>query len=527
MDKTHETPQTTSSQEDLTRRCQQLEQEVETLSAKLKWYEDQFRLSQQQKYGASREHTPDEQVSLFDEAEKEADVTVPEPTEEEITYKRKKQKGRRDAMLEDLPVERMEYTLEDTACPQCDGSLHVMSQEIRKEIAIIPAQVKVVEHVRFVYTCRTCEQTAESTPVITAPMPAPVLPGSLVSPSFMAFVMNRKYGEGLPLYRQEQQLHHFGLDISRQTLANWMIRGSADWLEILYEELHRELLTKDILHGDETELQVLREEGRTAANKSYMWHYATGHTDVPIRLYEYQTTRASKHPAAFLKGFTGYLHTDGYQGYNQIPGVKVIGCWAHARRMFTDALKVLTKEKEPTSHTKSSEGLAFCNRLFEIERELKDRSPEERYTLRMEKSKPVLDAFLVWLKENKRSALPKSPLGKAITYCLNQWPRLEGILLDGRLEISNNRAERGIKPFVIGRKNWLFANTPKGAKASAVIYSIVETAKANGLSPFHYLMYLFEKLPNMDLTDPEALKAVLPWSKSLPTSCSSGAKALV
>ena len=213
MEKTVETTQTTSSQEDLTLRCQQLEQEVEILNAKLQWFEEHFRLRKAQQHGASREHTPDEQIGLFDEAEKEADPAVPEPTTENINYTRKKQKGRREAMLRDLPVERVEYTLEDTNCPQCDGSLHVMSQEVRKEITVIPAQVKVTEHVRFVYTCRSCEQQEETTPVITAPMPAPILPGSLVSPSFMAFVMNRKYGEGLPLYRQEQQLHHFGLDI--------------------------------------------------------------------------------------------------------------------------------------------------------------------------------------------------------------------------------------------------------------------------------------------------------------------------
>lgn len=524
MEKTVKPTQQTESQEDLNQRCQQLEQEVESLSARLKWYEEQFRLSQQQKFGTSREHTPEEQLSLFDEAEKDADSTVEEPKVEEITYRRQKRSGHRKEMFEDLPVERVEYTLEDTACPQCEGTLHTMSQEVRKELKIIPAQVKVVEHVRHVYACRHCEQNELTTPVLTAPMPAPVLPGSFVSPSFMAYIMSRKYSEALPLYRQEQQLHHFGLEISRQTLANWMLHGANDWLVHVYQRLHEELLTKEVLHADETELQVIREEGRTAANKSFMWLYTTGHTDVPIYLYEYQTTRASKHPKAFLEGFEGYLHTDGYQGYNQIPKVTVIGCWAHARRKYSDALKSLKKEDEPISHTKSSEGLAFCNQLFQLERDWKDLFPEERHTKRQEHSKPVLDAFLAWLKQNKKTALPKSPLGKAITYCLNQWPHLERILLDGRLEISNNRAERGIKPFCVGRKNWLFSNTAKGATASAMIFSVVETAKANGLSPFHYLTYLFEQLPNRDLADPSKMDELLPWSKTLPENCYSKTK---
>ena len=223
-------------------------------------------------------------------------------------------------MLEDLPVKRVEYTLEDTDCPQCDGSLHIMSQEVRKEIAIIPAQVKVVEHVRHVYTCRACEQTEEHPPVITAPMPNPVLPGSFVSPSFMSYVMNRKYGEGLPLYRQEQQLHHFGLDISRQTLANWMVHGAFDWLDILYERLHQEMLTKDILHGDETELQVLREEGRTAANKSYMWHYATGHTDHPSACMSTRPPGPVNTRCLFLKDLKDTCTPTGIRATTRFPG---------------------------------------------------------------------------------------------------------------------------------------------------------------------------------------------------------------
>lgn len=249
-----------------------------------------------------------------------------------------------------------------------------------------------------------------------------------------------------------------------------------------------------------------------------MWLYRSGHTDVPIVLYDYQQTRASKHPRHFLEGFTGYIHVDGYAGYNGIPDLTLVGCWAHARRKFTDALKALP-ESARTSSVKAKEGLAFCNQLFDIERDLKDVSPEERYKKRLERSQPVLEAFSTWLREQTPRVLPKSALGQAIKYCRNQWERLGVFLQDGRLEIDNNRAERSIKPFVIGRKNWLFSNTGKGAKSSAIIYSIVETAKENGLNPFHYLSYLFEQLPNMDTTDKTKMAHLMPWSQAIPEEC--------
>ena len=506
--------------ESLEQKCARQEQEIELLSAKLKWYEEQVRLSQQKRFGASSEKTPDNQLGFFDEAEKEANLKADEPTIEEITYKRRKQKGQREKLFEDLPVETVEYRLseEDQACPDCSEPMHEMSKEIRKELKVIPAQIKVVEHVRHVYAGRNCEENGDGSPIVTAPMPKPVLPGSFASPSIMAYTMSRKYVEALPLYRQEQQFKHFGIELSRQTLANWMIRGSSDWLRYIYDRMHDHLIKEDILHADETPLQVLREKGRTAANKSYMWLYATGHTGVPIFLYDYQTTRASKHPKNMLENFKGYLHTDGYAGYNDIPDVSIIGCFAHARRHFNDALKAMP-DKSTTSHTNAAKGLDFCNQLFKIEKDLKELTPEERYKERLKQSKPILETFLAWLKTIKKQALPKSSLGKAIAYCLNQWHKLERFLLDGRLEISNNRGERAIKPFVIGRKNFLFCNTAKGATASATIYSIVETAKANSLSPFHYLTYLFEKLPNIDPTDDEQLDALLPWSESLPKIC--------
>ena len=320
---------------DLKNRCFKQEFQIQELTAKLNWYEEQFRLSQQKCFGTSSEKTNIDQLSfLFDEAEKEADAKVLEATIEEITYKRKKQVGQREKMLEDLPVEIIEYHLspEEMICPQCGDPRHVMSKEVRRELKIIPAQVILVEHVRDIAACLKCENTDVTTPVITAPMPAPVLPGSLVSPSLMAFVMNRKFVEAIPLYRQEQQFSYFGIELSRQTLANWMIHGSNDWLQIIYNRMHEYLVKQDILHADETSLQVLNEPDRAATTDSYMWLFLTGRVGPAIIMYEYQTTRASKHPCKFLTGFKGYIHTDGYAGYNNIPNVKIVGCWAHYPR---------------------------------------------------------------------------------------------------------------------------------------------------------------------------------------------------
>lgn len=511
---------TAETLEVLKNKCTVLELENQALATKLKWYEEQFRLNQSKRFGASSEKTSLDQLAFFNEAEKIAHPKAQEPTVEEITVKRRKARGLNKDTMADLPVEVIEYHLPEgeQVCPKCHHSLHVMSKEVRRELIIIPAEVKVVEHVRDVCACRNCEKENTSTPIITAPMPAPVLQGSFVSPSLMAFVMNRKYSEAIPLYRQEQQFVNFGIDLSRQTLANWMIQGANKWLKVLYDRMHTFLLNESFLLADETTLQVLQEKGRAATSKSYMWLYATGRFGPQIFLYDYQVSRASKHPKNFLTGFKGFLQTDGYPGYNEVTDVTRAGCFAHARRGFTDALKALPDKVSPSS-TLAMEGIEYCNKLFAIERTLSDLSPEERYKERLNLSKPVFEAFLLWLTVKKQQVLPKSQLGKAITYCLNQWSKLEAILLDGQIELSSNRAERAIKPFVIGRKNFLFCKTPNGATASALIYSVIETAKANGLSPYHYLVYLFEKLPNIDLKNLDQVDDLLPWSHTIPDSC--------
>lgn len=498
-----------------------LRQQNAELDAKVKWYEEQFRLSQQQRFGSSSEKTDSMQLNLFNEAEDAADPKISEPDIETITYERKKrQAGQREDKLKDLPVEIIEYQLEESeqVCPCCQGNLHKMGAEVRQELKVVPAQVSVVKHVEYKYACRYCEKENTTTPIIKAKMPNPILPGSLASPSIIAYLMEQKYVNSMPLYRQEQQLARLGLELSRQTMANWLLAASDPWLKIIYDKLHQELLKKDILHADETTLQVLKEPGRSTKTKSFMWLYRTGRDGPPIILYEYQTTRASKHPDRFLSGFKGYLQTDGYSGYGNLTNITLVGCFAHARRKFTEALKALPAEQKDKP-VAANIGLDYCNKLFAIERNLKDLVAEERYSKRLELSKPLLDEFHIWLKRQKQHALPKSAFGQAVTYCLNQWEHLNSFLLDGRLEIDNNRAERSIRPFVIGRKNWLFSNTPRGARSSAIIYSIIETAKENRLKPYEYLIFLFEQLPNIDINVPAAIDSLMPWSDTLPEIC--------
>jgi len=501
-----------------------LQNEKTELLAKLNWFEENFRLNQQKLYGRSSEQTvhPDQQT-LFNEAEALDFVkpAVPEPTVEEITYTRKKkQKGHREEMLKDLPVEIIEYKLseEDQICDVCAGDLHEMSIEITREIEIIPPQVKVIEHRRSVYACRDCEKNEITTPVVTAPMPKRTIPGSIASAATIAYIMIQKYMFGVPLYRQEQSWKQLDIEISRQTMANWLILASMRWLSIIFERMHQLLLQHDIIHADETGVQVLHEPGRTANSESYMWLYRTGRDGPPIVLFEYQTTRARKHPQNFLQGFKGYLCTDGYQSYEGLSDIINVACLAHARRKFDKALKSLPKEVKDKPCA-AKEGLDFCNKLYKIENELHDVSSEKRFEVRIEKSKPILDEFYIWLKAQRPRLTPKSTTGKAVNYCLNQWNKLNGFLLDGRLFIDNNISERSIKGFVISRKNFLFCNTPNGATASAMIYSVIETAKANNLKPFNYLTYLLKTLPNVDVKDQGVLDSLMPWSLELPESC--------
>lgn len=506
----------------LQQRCVSLEQENTSLKQQVNLLLEERRLARHKRFGASSERSDSDQLRLFNEAEAQSDEDAEPPVEEApvqtVTYeRRKRQPGQREAMLEHLLVERIEHRLseEERVCRCCGNLMHEMSMEIRKELKHIPAQTVVVEHVQYIYGCRPCEKNEIEPPVVKAPMPRPAFPGSLASASMVAYIMSKKFVEGMPLYRQEQQFSRQGLALSRQTLANWVVLGATRWLSLVFERLHEELLKRRYLHADETTLQVLHEPGRPAESKSYMWLFRSGRDGPPIVLYDYQETRSKGHPKEFLRGFKGYLHVDGYSGYHDVENATLVGCWSHARRRFDEALKVLpaAEQKKPTA---ARTGLQYCNELFKVERGLKDSTAEERRAGREEQSRPVLDAFSVWLQEQSAQVLPKSALGKAVKYCENQWNKLSVFLTDGHLELDNNRSERSIKPFVIGRKAWLFNNTPRGARASAITYSLVETAKENDLDPFMYLEYLFEQLPNIQVDDPDTLEALLPWSEHLP-----------
>jgi transposase len=487
--------------------------EIAELKTLVEWYKSQLLTAKRRQFGVSSEKTNIGQLSMFEET---AAAPPPEAETEEITYKRKKQKGKRDADLSGLPVERIEYKLSEAelACPECGETMRDIGVDIRRELKLIPAKVVVVEHAAHTYVCRKCEKDGEKTPFAKAEAPTALIPGSLASPSLVAHIATQKYGSGLPLYRIENGFRYDGVNISRQTMSNWVVKSSEQYLEPVYELLKKHLLKESVLHADETTVQVLREPGRAAQTKSYEWVYRTGAcAERQIAVYDYKMTREQTHPRAFLKDFEGFLHTDGYQAYHNLPpGITVVGCWAHVRRKFEDLLKKTPKAKQKGSN--AEKGAAYINALFRLERETASLTPEDRLKKRLEKGKPVSDAFFAW--SGGLNALPKTPLGEAVHYALSQRKYLENIYLDGRTEISNNRCERAVKPFVMGRKAWLFSCTPAGARASSVMYSIMETAKENGLHPFRYMEFLLETLSDAKSSD---LDSLLPWCESIPAHC--------
>lgn len=467
-----------------------------------------------------REDAPD-QLSLFNEAEVETKKNAEEPSITVGEHTRtKKKKSSREELLAALPHERelIDLPEDEKVCPDCGSELKPVGETyIRKEVILIPAKVKIVEYYQINYECRECRK--EKAPKFIKPvMPQPVIPHSFASPSAVAHVMMQKYFYAVPLYRQEKEWQQLGISLSRANLANWIIISTQEWLSLIYDRMHDKLLKENYLHADETPVQVHKEKGRKNTSKSYMWLYASGQFEPrhAIRLFEYQPTRKGENAAAFLKGFTGYLHTDDFAGYGKLE-IRQCLCMAHARRKFVDAIKGIA---DPQANSLSQEALDLIGALYAKEKEFKDLSPEERQIERQKQEKPLLEALFAWLEKNRDCVAIKSPISKAINYTLSNWEGLPRYLEDGHCSIDNNLAENSIRPFTVGRKNWLFSDSPKGAKASAMVYSIIETCKANQIDPEKYLIQVFTDFPNLDVRHhPEVVDGYMPWSTRMQELC--------
>lgn len=494
--------------EALQARVQQDAYEIQELKKRLAWYEEQHRLSQAKRFAASQD-TPPEQDVLFDEAEHECHQ---QRTYAVKGHKRRKSGGGRQPLPGHLPREVRVHELDAEQCTcGCGGALHVVDTEVTEQLEQIPAKLYVVEHHRRRYACRGCGEGMQRAPAPVAP-----IPGARVGPQLLAALVAGKYVESMPLYRMAAFYQRHDIDLDRQTLARWML-GAADVIAPLIDRLHALLLTRSVIHADETTLQVLREAGRSAKKKSAMWVYASGGADPPIRIYAYQPTKGSEHPRRFLDGFGGYLQSDGFAGYDALvraqPHITGVGCWAHVRRKFVDV------QKAQETNNPDSEAAWFIERigvLYELEHALADVEPDERQRRRQREAQPILDEIGERVEALTPRVPPKTALGKAVTYARKQWPQLVRYVEHGETAIDNNTAERAVKPFVIGRKNWLFANTPAGAQGSATLYSVLETAKANHVEPYRYLAHLFTELPPRDIDNGDPIDDLLPWNVDLP-----------
>ena len=421
----------------------------------------------------------------------------------------------------------IEYKLtgRDRYCPDCNTKYKVVTKETVKRLKFIPARFEVVEEVTFVYSCPKCG-------TMKRPEKEPsLLKGSVATPSLVAGIMNAKYVNGMPLARQEREFARYDLNLSTKTMANWIIQCADRYLQPLYNLMKEELLRSKYLHGDETRIQVIDEPDQKGSTQNWMWVYLTDeYSDSPrMVLFQYERTRAGYHPAELLGDqFEGYFTCDGYQAYHSLPGrITVTGCMAHARRRFDEALTVLKKDftKEQLKETTAYQAMERIGMLYKIEEMIRDKSPEERYEERQKQAKPLLEAFFEWLHTLEDSVDRSSLIGEAVLYTLNQEVYLKRYLEDGHLSIDNLAAEHALKNFAIGRRNWLFAKSIRGAQASATVYSVTETAMLNGLKPYNYLTYVMERMKEFGpFPEKEAMRELLPWSNSLPADCHSKLK---
>lgn len=441
----------------------------------------------------------------FDEADiSEEEKKIVEEGDEEINiaaHSRKKPK--RKPLPKDLPRTIVEHRLpEDQMRCDCGCLLHVIGEDRSEQLEYTPPQLRVLEHIRYKYGCRQCEEGVKH-----APLPKYPIPKSIATSSLLANILISKYCDALPLYRQEGMWRRLGIDLPRATLSSWVLKCGELFLPLIHL-MQQEIITGKKVNADETPVQVMKEPEKKNTSKSYMWIFVGG-PESNIIVYKYHATRGGIVATEFMEGFKGYLQADGYSGYNEIcrkEGVIRVGCWMHARRKFADIVKITKKTG------KAHVAMNYIRKLYKIEEQAKERnlSAEQIKNLREEEAQPILEEFKQWLEDSQEHVPPKGLLGKAITYSLSNWPELTVYLTDGDLEIDNGVAERKLKPFVIGRKNWLFMGSVNGANAGATIYSLIETSKANGINPYSYLKYILEKLPYCNV-DQEREK-LLPWN---------------
>lgn len=501
--------------------------EIQELNKKMEVLIEQITLANKNRFGRSSEKMTDTSqicfmevdgtIVFFNEAEAVSDLDAEEPdTLENKPARTAKVVGKKDADIKDLPVNIINHYLtdEELVAEFGENGWKQLPDAISKRYRFIPAKVEIDEHHVGVYASKTDDR------IIKADHPKALLHGSLVSPTIAAAIMNGKYVNAVPLYRLEQEFSRYGLTITRQNMANWMIRLGESYLAVLYDYLHQKLYNYHVIQADETPVLVNR-DGRSAGSKSYMWVYRSGHlyTDKQIVLYDYHKTRNSSHPREFLRDYSGICVTDGYQVYHTIEkereDLQIAGCWVHARRKFDEALTVI-----PKAHQNKSNAFLVIKQIQAIYREegkLNKLSSEERLMQRQLVIKPLVDALFAYLKKMEPTVPASGQLRKAYTYILNQEKYLRVFLEDGEVPIDNNASERAIRGFCIGKKNWQMIDTINGAHSSAIIYSIAETAKANNLKPYDYFVYLLEEIPkHMEQKDRTFLEDLLPWSKKLP-----------
>ena len=497
---------------------------LEEMDKKLQRIMEQLVLSKQERFGRSSEKMADYaqiyfmevdgKIAFFNEAEAVCDLDTSD--KEDTVPRRKKTTGKKEQDMSGLPVNRIDHYLSEAELTAEFGEKgwKQLPDEISRRYRFIPARVEVEEHHVGVYASKVDEH------MVRAPHPKALLHGSPVSSTLAAAIINSKYVNAVPLYRTEKEFERYGIAVNRKNMAHWMIRLAGEYLSVLYDYLHQKLYGYHVIQADETPCLV-NKDGRPAGSKSYMWVYRSGHLyqKEQIVLYEFQKTRNASHPREFLKNYSGICVTDGYQVYHTLEKEKedltIAGCWVHGRRRFDEALKVIPKE----ARSKSTAYLVMkqIQAIYREEGKLRELSSEERLQQRQLVVKPLVDALFVYLKKTSQDVSAKNKLGEAYGYMLNQEKYLRVFLTDGEVPIDNNASERAIKGFCIGKKNWQVIDTISGAKSSAIIYSIAETAKANNLKPYEYFEYLLTVIPeHMEDTDTGFLEELLPWSKALP-----------